>query len=498
MTETILIVDDSTFIVEGLVALLKKSYQPIPSYGGEECLEILRKVTLSRIKNNPKTRHIPVLMFSAKKISPEEAEAHRIIIDDFLTKPVNPKKLLEAIEKILSRQESNRRIISTWNAAGVSPEIIDEYLTLKTNLDVDISFLAVMQKQLEMAFPDSGNREDLARSVSDLEERSRATRARIDAFCQEKSALLPARDANPESLPEPGPGHVAEETGDEPVPVPIPPAMVPEFPMVPGAQVLPAGVPAPGPVSLLPASEPANARVPDAPPVPAEEILPPVVHEKPVVMVPPPGPKPVFMHAWTTSPAGWDTSPVEHTPVHEEKDVVLAPAAPVTEQVPDHSDLFEPFEETTEPASPVQIPQPAGIPEPKNPRLTSPAGSGSGPSAGPGSGTLTPPMHTRGSSPRGQRYDPEDEPATRTIRREWIFLAPVIGNLRPFPQAEIITRGLLVRTLPGDPDNNLFFSGPAPSGTGGRGRRPQGFSSAGYGSTGRMEHDRGYHSPRPR
>jgi CheY-like chemotaxis protein len=449
MTETILIVDDSTFIVEGLVALLKKTYQPIPSYGGEECLEILRKVTpsliildimmepmdgwetLSRIKNNPKTRHIPVLMFSAKKISPEEAEAHRIIIDDFLTKPVNPKKLLEAIGKILSRQESNRRIIRTWNAAGVSPEIIDEYLTLKTNLDVDVSFLAVMQKQLEMAFPDSGNREDLARSVSDLEERIRATRARIDAFCQEKSDLLPARDANPESLPGPGPGLVAEETGDEPAPAPIPPAMVPEFPVVSGAEVLPAGVPAPEPGSLptamgskpdqLPASEPANARVPDAPLAPPEETLPHTISEKPVVMVPPPGPKPVFMHARTTSPAGWDTSPVEHTPVHEEKDVVPVPApatpppaAPATEQVPDYSDLFEPFEENPEPASPGQTPQPAGVTESKSPRITRPAGSGSGPSAGPGSGTLTPPMHTRGSSPRGQRYDPEDEPASRT------------------------------------------------------------------------------------
>src|SRR5512145_560160 len=119
--DTVLIVDDSSFIVEGLIALLKKHYRPLAAYGGAECLEILRREipsviildimmepmdgwdTLSRIKENPDTRHIPVLMFSAKKISPGEAEEHRIRIDDFISKPVSPKKILEAIEKVLAR-----------------------------------------------------------------------------------------------------------------------------------------------------------------------------------------------------------------------------------------------------------------------------------------------------------------------------------------------------------------------------------------------------------
>ncbi len=136
VTATILIVDDSTFIVEGLVALLRKSYRAIPSYGGEECLVMLRTEhpdvivldimmepvdgweTLARIKENPATRHIPVLMFSAKKISPDEAEAHRIRIDDFLTKPVNPRELVTAIEKILERENRKKKILYHWTRAG--------------------------------------------------------------------------------------------------------------------------------------------------------------------------------------------------------------------------------------------------------------------------------------------------------------------------------------------------------------------------------------------
>ena len=98
--DTVLIVDDSSFIVEGLISFLKKKYRTLAAYGGAECLTVLARETpsvvildimmepmdgwetLARIKENPKTRNIPVLMFSAKKISVEEAAEHSIRIDD--------------------------------------------------------------------------------------------------------------------------------------------------------------------------------------------------------------------------------------------------------------------------------------------------------------------------------------------------------------------------------------------------------------------------------
>ena len=47
--DTVLIVDDSSFIVEGLIAFLKKKYLPLAAYGGAECLEILKRETPSVI-----------------------------------------------------------------------------------------------------------------------------------------------------------------------------------------------------------------------------------------------------------------------------------------------------------------------------------------------------------------------------------------------------------------------------------------------------------------
>jgi two-component system, OmpR family, response regulator len=209
VTDTVLVVDDSTFIVEGLVALLKKKYRAIPSFGGEECLQILLTEipsviildimmepmdgweTLSRIKANPRTRHIPVLMFSAKQISFEEAEAHRIRIDDFLTKPVNPKELLSVVARILERQHRKRRTLSCWTARGVPPEKIEEYQTLSSNLDIDTSLLEVMKKQLAHPSITELRREELTSSLLVLEERIRSTGSLIEAFLHDYGVCVP-------------------------------------------------------------------------------------------------------------------------------------------------------------------------------------------------------------------------------------------------------------------------------------------------------------------
>jgi len=228
VTATVLIVDDSTFIVEGLVALLKRSYRAIPSFGGEECLVILRTEkpdvivldimmepmdgweTLSRIKENPATRHIPVLMFSAKKISPDEAEAHRIRIDDFVTKPVQPKELIAAIEKILERDRQKKRILWFWSQKGVAREKIDEYFAITGNLDIDTSLLAVLQKQVSHPTTLPVRRAELSHLIGVLEGRIEEGRRAVDAFFASSGLALPT----PEDICEPPP--VAEEAPAEP------------------------------------------------------------------------------------------------------------------------------------------------------------------------------------------------------------------------------------------------------------------------------------------
>jgi two-component system OmpR family response regulator len=378
--------------------------------------------TLSRIKSNPKTRHIPVLMFSAKKISPEEAEAHRIIIDDFLTKPVNPKKLLEAIEKVLARQGFNRRITDTWNAAGVSPEIIDEYLSLKTNLDVDVSLMAVMKKQLEMAYPDAINREDLMRSIVALEERIGISRARIDAFCHEQAGVLPAFDNGD---PSPDPVTECRPALAQPVPPPTPSETLSEAPIIHDTEsartanipVQPEPEDPPGPFEQK-TSEPAvHTAEPVDVPESEEETFPAVTPPIPPVILPPTGPT-VFQHV--PEIVAHQGEQIISDPYPAEDDL---PSPRVTEsgdgkQKPDGKDpvsLFEPFGKTAVPSPLPQTLPAVGSREPVHTsRMNVSAGSGIATPAGPGSGTRTPDMRPQAMSNREQRRDEEDERESRT------------------------------------------------------------------------------------
>ena len=198
MPDKILVVDDSSFIVDGLVAILKKKgYLTMAAHGGDECLELLKKdtpdiiildimmepmdgwETLEKLKGNPATSIIPVLMFSAKKITPPEAEAHRINIDDYVAKPVNPKQLLESIQKVLTRRNIHRQIAEKATAAGVDKALIDEYLSLKMSKDVDGNLLLVLRSSTEIEQIDAQTREERQKSIAEIEARLKTEETRL-------------------------------------------------------------------------------------------------------------------------------------------------------------------------------------------------------------------------------------------------------------------------------------------------------------------------------
>jgi two-component system, OmpR family, response regulator len=162
--DTILIVDDSPYIVDGLVALLKrKGFKPIASHGGDEALTLLATArpdlilldimmepmdgweTLDRIKANPEISDIPVLMFSAKKITPEEAEQHSLNIEDFVSKPVNPTQLLDAIKKVFTRRTDVMAELQVAKSAGLDAGLLGEYAALRKSIDLDRNLLMVLK-----------------------------------------------------------------------------------------------------------------------------------------------------------------------------------------------------------------------------------------------------------------------------------------------------------------------------------------------------------------
>ena len=198
MDDVILIVDDSPYIVDGLLALLKrKGFKPIASHGGDEALTILATTkpdlilldimmepmdgweTLEKIKANPATKDLPVLMFSAKKITPEEAQEHSLKIEDFVSKPVNPAQLLDAIRRVFERRKDVTLEAVVAKDAGLDPALIEEYSALRKSIEVDRNLLEVLKKSTSMSRPGSTASEEDVASMKKLEEKITADEERL-------------------------------------------------------------------------------------------------------------------------------------------------------------------------------------------------------------------------------------------------------------------------------------------------------------------------------
>lgn len=198
METTVLIVDDSPYIVDGLVALLKrKGFNTLACHGGEEALATLSSAkpdlilldimmepmdgweTLGKIKANPGMDDIPVLMFSAKKITPEEAQEHCLSIEDFVSKPVNPAQLLDAINRVFERRKAVKTEAMLAKDKGIDPSLIEEYAALRKSIEVDKNLLVVLKKSSGTHLPGKEIPADDLTAINKLEAKILADEERL-------------------------------------------------------------------------------------------------------------------------------------------------------------------------------------------------------------------------------------------------------------------------------------------------------------------------------
>lgn len=115
----ILVVDDEKVNVEVLEAFLSTEYDVIKAYDGIEALLIIDKdppdiilldvmmpkmngyEVCSKLKQNPKTMGIPIIMITCLKEKQDKIKAIEIYADDFLSKPVDFQELRVKIKSLL-------------------------------------------------------------------------------------------------------------------------------------------------------------------------------------------------------------------------------------------------------------------------------------------------------------------------------------------------------------------------------------------------------------
>jgi signal transduction histidine kinase/DNA-binding response OmpR family regulator len=76
---------------------------------------------LERLKSADATRHIPVVMLTARAEAQDKLKALRIGVDDYLTKPFDEEELLVRIENLLRNQTARRQAIAEDSPAPEAP-----------------------------------------------------------------------------------------------------------------------------------------------------------------------------------------------------------------------------------------------------------------------------------------------------------------------------------------------------------------------------------------
>lgn len=135
--EKILIVDDERDITELIeYNLEKEGYKTVKAFDGENAIKlaeleipqcIILDLMLPKVdglevcrvlKNNERTKHIPIIMLTAKSEESDVVVGLQLGADDYVTKPFSPKILLARIKALLRRLSQKQNISDEVKTIG--------------------------------------------------------------------------------------------------------------------------------------------------------------------------------------------------------------------------------------------------------------------------------------------------------------------------------------------------------------------------------------------
>jgi two-component system OmpR family response regulator len=210
---TVMVVDDSPFIVDIFVTMLERGgYKTLAAYGGEEALETLRTVkpdlilldimmepmdgweTLMHFKNNSGTKDIPVMMLTAKQLTPTEAQEYGIYIEDYIMKPITHRELYDAIENLLSRKRMIETDMKMATDAGVDKKLIDEYSRLRRQADVSKRLLRLLENTYKINDDKLRVSDDINLAIKSMAMNIRFQEERLEQLRREFSSRLEEKE----------------------------------------------------------------------------------------------------------------------------------------------------------------------------------------------------------------------------------------------------------------------------------------------------------------
>jgi len=155
--KSVLIVDDNPDMIEVIAGMLKKGgrYETRAATSGEECLKELESAvpdiilldigmepmdgweTLKKIKKNPATQRIPVIMLTGQRLTPKDVENYGICIEDYVMKSATSEDLNDAITHVFARRQMINEKIAAAKGAGIDRNELCECARLTRTVDVN-------------------------------------------------------------------------------------------------------------------------------------------------------------------------------------------------------------------------------------------------------------------------------------------------------------------------------------------------------------------------
>lgn len=165
MSVAILIVDDEPALNElFVIGLTKYGFATEGVLGGQECLNLLRGAyqpdlilldmmmepmdgweTLHNIKADQESKKIPVVMQTGKNLTYKEAEQFSFYIEDYIMKPITPKRCVDIINTILKKRQNVSKFIEKVRNDGYPEDQIERFVDLHRAIDVSDRLLKLLE-----------------------------------------------------------------------------------------------------------------------------------------------------------------------------------------------------------------------------------------------------------------------------------------------------------------------------------------------------------------
>ena len=204
MPLTVLIVDDEPALNElFVIGLNKYGFKTEGVLGGQECLDLLSTEyrpdlilldmmmepmdgweTLNHLKKIQDIKRIPVIMQTGKNLTYKEAVQFSYCIEDYIMKPITPKRCIDYITGALEKVRLIEIIIETGLHAGYPEEKIRRFAQIYRTINVAKRMLIILEERYGSRIGDDGDEnfgpEEYAEFLHKLEEEINLLKSEID------------------------------------------------------------------------------------------------------------------------------------------------------------------------------------------------------------------------------------------------------------------------------------------------------------------------------